>query len=66
MRAWLRVLYAILKDVLVKHSLQLSNAFEKGTCLLAYRVELNIHFADSQPNQQGLVAHRTCTQWFSA
>ncbi len=38
----------------------------KGTCLLAYRVELNIHFADSQPNYKGVVDHRMRTQWLSA
>ncbi len=66
MREWLRVFCAILKDVCVRHSKQSSSAFEKGTGLLAYCVELNIHFADSQPNWQGVVAHRTCTQWLSA
>ncbi len=54
------------KDVWVGHRYQSSNVFEKGTCLLAYRVELNIHFADSQPNKQGMVAHRTCTQCLNA
>ncbi len=46
MREWFRVFYAILKDVWDRRSFQSSNAFEKGTCLLAYRVELNIHVAD--------------------
>ncbi len=46
MREWFRVFYAILKDVWDRRSFQSSNAFEKGTCLLAYRVGLNIHVAD--------------------
>ncbi len=56
MRERVRAFFAILKDVWVRHSEQSSNAFEQGTCLLAYRVELNIHSADSLLNLQGLVA----------